>query len=98
MPALGTARHRNEQAHVHRYEKLRRQGGQQQLPAGRLGLSVLLDQGLAAWMELEAKMLPQTQMPSTKTSKSSALPDDTRGDIVNLLTAMALGHLQEEHT
>ena len=81
--------------HVARYEELRRHAVEQQILAGRLGLAILLRQGLAAWVE-QWSAVP-TPAPSVERSRPSPLPDDTSMDVINVLTAMALGHIQEVH-
>jgi hypothetical protein len=87
----------NAPAHVTRYEELRRHAVERQILAGRLGLAVLLRQGLAAWVEQWSKMPAPTSAPSAQISRPSPLPDDTSADVINVLAAMALGHLQEIH-
>jgi len=85
----------NAPAHVARYEELRRHAVERQILAGRLGLAVLLRQGLAAWVEQWSKV--PAPAPSAERSRPSPLPDDTSADVINVLTAMALGHMQEVH-
>lgn len=85
----------NESAHVARYEELRRNVVEQQVLAGRLGLAVLLQQGLAAWVEQWAKIPRPTPTLSTELSRSSPLSDDTNAAVIHVLATMALGHMQE---
>ena len=86
----------NAPAHVARYEELRRHVVDQQILAGRFGLAVLLRQGLAAWVDQRSKMPAPTPAPSAESSRPSPpLPDSTSADVVHVLAAMALGHLQE---
>ena len=87
----------NAPAHIARYEELRRHVVEQQSLAGRLGLVILLQQGLAAWVEQWSKMPTPTPAPSSEISRPSLLPDDTSADVINVLAAMALGHMQEVH-
>ena len=53
---MSAAPQQNAPAHVVRYEELRRHAVERQILAGRLGLAVLLRQGLAAWVEQWSKM------------------------------------------
>lgn len=85
----------NAPAHAVRYEELRQYAVERQILAGRLGLAVLLRQGLAAWVEQWSKMPAPTPAPSVEISRQSPLPDETSADVINLLAAMALGHMQE---
>ena len=94
---MGAASQDNASAHVARYEELRQHVVEQQILAGRLGLGVLLQQGLAAWVEQWSKMPAPTQTRSAEPSRPSPLPHDTSEDVINVLAAMALGHMQELH-
>ena len=85
----------NAPAHVTRYEELRRHVVERQILAGRFGLAVLLRQGLAAWVEQYSKM-PAPPL-SAEISRPAPLPEDTSADVINVLAAMALGHIQEVH-
>jgi hypothetical protein len=94
---MSAAPQQNATAHVARYEELRRNAVERQILAGRFGLTILLRQGLAAWIEQWSKMPAPTLAPSTEISRPSQLLDDTSADVINVLTAMALGHIQEVH-
>jgi len=83
------------QDQVTRYETLRGQAFQRQLWADRLGLAVLRLQGLAAWLVQWSKLPVLAPTSPTELTTPSELPDDAHADVVNVLTAMALGHLQE---
>jgi hypothetical protein len=61
----------------------------------RLGLTVLLRQGLAAWIEQWSKTPVPMPAPSTEPSRSMRLPDGCNTDIINVLAAMALSHVKE---
>ncbi len=87
----------NAPAHVARYEELRGHAAKRQLLSVRFGLAVLLRQGLAAWVEQGSKMPAPTQAPSAEIARPSALPHDTSADLINVLAAMALGHVRENH-
>jgi len=94
---VSVAPQQNTPAHVARYEELRRQAVERQILAGRFGLAVLLRHGLAVWVEQWSKMPAPTPAPSAKISRPSPLPDDTNADVINVLAAMALSHMQEVH-
>ena len=87
----------NAPAHVTRYEELRRHAVERQILAGRFGLAVLLRQGLAAWVEQYSKMPTPVPAPSAEISRPSPLPEDTCAEVINVLAAMALGHIQVVH-
>lgn len=92
-----TARHEDAPTHNARYEELRQHAVKRQALAGRLGLAVLLQQGLAVWLEQWAKMPATTPLPTAYSARPSSLPDEFSAQVVNVLTAMALGHIQEVH-
>ena len=92
---MSAAPQQNVPAYVARYEELRRHVVERQILAGRLGLAVLLRQGLAAWVEQWSQV--STPTPSTERSRPSPLSDDTSADVIHVLAAMALGHMQEVH-
>ena len=92
---MSTAPQQKTPAHIARYEELRRHVTEQQCLAGRLGLAILLQQGLAAWVEQWSKMHAPTPAPRSKISRPSPLPDDTSADVVHVLAAMALSHMPE---
>jgi hypothetical protein len=68
---------------------------QRRLLANRLGLAVLRLQGLAAWVVQWSKLPIPTPTPSAEISGPSVLSDDAHADVINVLAAMALGHLKE---
>ena len=78
-----------------RYEELRRQAVERQILGSRFGLAVLLRQGLAAWVEKWSKVPAPEPLPSTEILRPSPLPDETSAEVIHVLAAMALGHLQE---
>ena len=70
---------------------------QQDAAQGRLGMAVLLQQGLAAWIEQWAEIpAPPPRLP-TDAPTASPLRENIRADVINVLATMALGHLQEVH-
>ena len=94
---MSTVPQQNVSAHISRYEELRRHVMEQQSQVGRLGLAILLRQGLAAWVDQWSRMPTPTPAPSPEMSWPPILPDDTSANVINVLTAMALGHVQEVH-
>ena len=94
---MRAASQQNASAHVVRYEELRRHAAERQILAGRFGLAVLLRQGLAAWVEQWSKMPAPRPAPSAEKARPSPLPDDTSAEVIHVLAAMALSHLQEVH-
>jgi hypothetical protein len=70
---------------------------QRQLLANQLGLAVLRLQGLAAWVVQWSKLPVPTPTHAAEISTPSVLSDDTHADVIHVLTAMALSHLQEIH-
>ena len=92
---MSVASQQNAPAHVARYEELRGHAVERQILAGRFGLAILLRQGLAAWVEQWSKAPAPTL--SAKRSRPSPLSDDISMDVINVLAAMALGHVQEVH-
>ncbi len=89
-----SAPQQNTPAIVTHYEALRQHAVACQTLAVRLGLAVLLQQGLAAWVEQWSKM-PAPMPPSVVgTVRPAPLRDDTSTEVINLLAAMVLSHVQ----
>jgi hypothetical protein len=84
-------------ATVTHYEELRQRAVERQTLAGRLGLAVLLQQGLAAWVEQWSKMPAPPPASCTETVRPVPLRDDTSTEVINVLTAMVLSHVREVH-
>jgi len=84
--------------HTARYEALRCHAlGPHRALAARDGLAVLLRQGLAAWMEAWSR-LPAPEVPAGRDGRERPpLPNGTSAEVVRVLAAMALGHIQEVH-
>jgi hypothetical protein len=87
----------NTLEHATRYETLRGYALQRQLLADRFGLGILRLQGLAAWVTQWSKLPVPAPDSSAEPSRPPLLPDETNADVINVLVAMALGHLQEVH-
>ena len=92
---MSTAPRQSTPGHVARYEELRRHTVERQILAGRLGLAILLRQGLATWIEQWSKV--PAPAPSTERSRPSPLPDSSSTDLINVLAAMALSQIPEVH-
>jgi len=92
---MSAAPRQSTPGHVTRYEELRRHTVERQILSGRLGLAILLRQGLAAWVEQWSKVPAPAP---TERSSPSPLPDSTSTDVINVLAAMALSQMQEVHT
>ena len=82
-------------ATVAHYEELRRHAVAHQTLGGRLGLAVLLQQGLPTWIEQCSKV--PTPALRAETFRPAPLRDDTSTDVVNVLVTMVLSHVQEIH-
>jgi len=79
-----------------RYEELRNQATERHAPVVRHGLAVLLRQGMAAWMDAWSKVpTPPPRSAKDNRSKPCPVPDGSGAEVVHVLAAMALGHLQE---
>lgn len=64
--------------------------------ASRDGLVVLLRQGVAAWMEAWSRLpAPGTPPAQTERQRPSPLPAEASPEVVRILAAMTLSHIQE---
>jgi hypothetical protein len=82
--------------HDVRYEELRHNAVESQTPFARHGLVVLLRRGLATWMQEWSRMPSPLPLPSTgERPISCPLLPDTSTEVINVLAAMALGHMRE---
>jgi hypothetical protein len=81
-----------------RYEEMRRHAIEpHEVAAVRDGLTVLLGQGLAAWVEAWSKLpAPRTRAVQDE-PKRPPMPEGASAEIVRVLAAMALGHFKEVH-
>lgn len=82
-------------AHEARYEQLREAGTNPQVMASRDGMAVVVQHGLAAWMELCAKLPAPRPLRSQPPVSAVTLPEAACVPVVQVLSAMALGHVQE---
>jgi hypothetical protein len=81
-----------------RYEVLRRHALERHdAPAARDGLAVLLRQGVAAWMDAWSRVPAPPPRATGNRGSMAVLPDSTSAEVVRVLAAMALGHIQEVH-
>lgn len=81
-----------------RYEALRRHVVEHRAHGARDGLVVLLRQGVAAWMDAWSKLPAPVARPTRahdEHQRPFPLPDDTHAEVIHVLAAMTLGHIQE---
>jgi hypothetical protein len=84
--------------HAARYEALRRHAiGPHHAPAARDGLAVLLRQGVTAWMEAWSRLPAPAVRAAQDESERPPLPDGVSAEVIRVLAAMALGHIEEVH-
>lgn len=84
--------------HTDRYEALRRHALEPHHDgAARDGLAVLLRQGVAAWMEAWSTLPAPAVRAAQEGRERPPLPDGMSAEVVRVLAAMALGHIQEVH-
>jgi hypothetical protein len=93
----GAPREEDAPAHVARYEQLRRNAAAWRSLVDRLGLMVVLQQGLAAWLEQWSKLPAPASAPPTMSSQPTLMPDDCNADVIQVLASMALSHVKEVH-
>ena len=95
-PARTRASMQTISEHTSRYETLRNHALERNIAVGRFGLAVLLRQGVAAWLEAWSKgPTPPPQPVQRESMWPCSLPVGSNAEVVNVLTAMTLGHLQE---
>ena len=91
-----TAPHEQPTAPEARYEQLRTHLVTRQFTTGRLGMGVVIQAGLAAWVEQWSKLPASTPARSHSPSPAVApLTEAACPHVVHVLSAMALGHLRE---
>lgn len=97
--AHATASGQSAPEHAARYEALRAYAVERHATASRDGLVVLLRQGVAAWMGAWSRLPePPSRPRHGDRQPPSSLPDDASAEVVRVLAAMTLGHLQEVDT
>jgi hypothetical protein len=96
-----TATASGQRAHDHsaRYETLRSCAMQRHALGNRDGLVVLLRQGVAAWMEAWSRLpTPPPRLAQAEPRRRSTLREDVSAEVVRVLAAMTLSHIEEVHT
>ena len=84
--------------HTDRYEALRRHVlDRHHSVVARDGLAVLLGQGVAVWMEAWSKLPAPAVRAQQDEDKRPPLLDGASAEVVRVLAAMALGHIEEAH-
>lgn len=82
--------------HTARYEALRAHAVERHAPASRDGLVVVLRQGVAAWTQAWSRLpAPPPRPTQAEHQRPSPLHDDTSAEVVRVLAAMTLSHIQE---
>lgn len=77
------------------YEQLRTRVLSGRIQGVRNGLAVILQKGMAAWMEAFASCR-QTVTKKRTASWEDALPDEQYGAVVDLIANMALNQMEKE--
>jgi len=84
--------------HMTRYEMLRRHAlDRHHALVIRDGLALLLGQGVAAWMEAWSRVPTPAVRAAHDERERSPLPGGASTEVVRVLAAMALGHIEEMH-
>ncbi len=81
-------------AHAVRYEALREHAMARLPLIAQHGLAVLLRQGVAVWMAAWCKIPTAAHGVKANTPRPSPVPDGVSTEVVRVLTAMTLGHIQ----
>lgn len=82
--------------HVSHYEHLRASAvPRRRVVASRFGLALLLQQGLAAWVEQCSEIPLPTSPPHPQPSPLCTQTEGCSADVIQVLATMALSHLQE---
>lgn len=84
-----------ESDHATRYEVLRSDAVDRNARSNCYGLVVLLRQGVAAWMQAWSKLPEPAPLPVLTERQPSPLPGDTSTEVIRILVAMTLSHIQE---
>ena len=79
-----------------RYEALRNQAIARHAPVVRHGLAVLLRHGMAAWMDAWSKVpAPPPRSAKDDRLRLCPVPEGSSAEVIRVLAAMALGHMQK---
>jgi hypothetical protein len=83
-----------DEALTERYEQLRQtvQGGSGHADGWRHGLGVLTGRGMAAWMRVSPDRTAPATPPATDPSRTGPARDTLAGQVVAVLSQMALAH------
>ncbi len=93
-----TASEQPASEHATRYEAMRRQVMQRQGGLVCYGLAVLLRQGVAAWMEVASQVpAPARRSTQDNTGRPPPLPEGSNAEVVHVLAAMTMEHIQPVH-
>ena len=85
--------------HAARYEILRNHVMERHGLVARHGFAVLLLQGVAAWMDAWSKVpAPPPRSANDESPWPCPLPDGSTEELVRMLAAMTLGHMQKVRT
>ena len=96
-PAAGARKTAEPQGLIAAYEDLRRQAAECSSSSG-LGMAILLDQGMVAWM-LVCSWVPSTIPDNSRQCPTAVapFPNELRREIVLVMAAMALKQAPEVH-
>ena len=95
-PATATASGQSAPDYAARYETLRSYAMERHAPTSRDGLIVLLRQGVAAWMDAWSQLAVTSPRPApNEHQQPPPLPDKAGVEVVRVLAAMTLEHIQE---
>ena len=85
--------------HAARYEALRHHQVERQGAIAGYGLAVLLRQGVAAWMAVASKVPAPARCSAAKNDQGRppALPGGSNAEVVHVLAAMTIEHIQQVH-
>jgi hypothetical protein len=82
--------------HTARYETLRDHARQAPRAAvARHGLAVLLRDGMAAWLDAYLRLPPPAARATQHERQRSVLSEGTSAEVIRVLAAMAIEHIQE---
>ncbi len=94
-PTRTTRDGQSEPDHATRYELLRAYAVERGRPSSRDGLVVLVRQGVAAWIEAWSRLSAPPAAPvQTEHHRPSPLPDEASAEVVRVLAAMTLSHIE----
>ena len=94
-PARSIVSEHRAATYVLRYEELRGYAVAHHTPGSRDGLVVLLRQGVAAWMEAWSRLPAPPPRVQAALQRPSPWSQDASAEVVHVLAAMTLSHIQE---